>query len=156
MLVCVGYLECGGANLYGIPYSYVRVLVDRLFAGAPATLARIGRIALEMYMKTWLLTIAAGCLSIVAGILVITGRVSRGKEVAHYSEIGQIPLIYALFFTYFEKEWEELLSMVLGAGQIDLQIITLPYFIIWTVFVSFEVAVWIATPPTGIRLRPPG
>jgi len=154
-LVYVGYLEHGEASLYGIPYSFVRDMVDRLLRPSEQGTLVYLRIWLEIYMRTWGLTIAAGCFSIVAGILVITGRVSRGKEVAHYSEIGLTPLIYALFFQYFEKELEELLSTLPGAGQIDLpnNVITLPYFITWTVFVSFEVAVWIASPPTGIPVQ---
>jgi len=149
-LVCMGYLECVEANLYGIPNSLVRVIIEGLVSrgNEDATFVKIVRIALEIYTKTWLLTVAAGALSMVAGILVVTGRVSRGKQLAHESEIGLVPLIYALLFQYLEPELEELLSIVPGAGQVDLRIITLSYFIAWAVFLSFEAANWIAREPS--------
>jgi len=149
-LVCMGYLECVEANLYGIPNSLVRVIIERLLSrgNEDATFVKIMRIALEIYTKTWLLTLAAGVVSMVAGILVVTARVSQGKKLAHYSEMGLPPLIYALALQYLEPELEELLSLVPGAGQVDLRIITPPYFIAWAVFLSFEVANWIAKEPS--------
>jgi len=149
-LLYVGYLELVEANFYGIPYSLVRVIIERLLSRGSdqATFVKITQIALEIYTKTWLLTVVAGALSTIAGVLVVTARVSRGKELAHESEIGLVPLIYALLLQYLEPELEELLSLASGVGRVDLHIITLPYFITWGIFLSFHIATWIAKEPS--------
>ena len=155
----VGYLESVESSLYGIPYSFVRELINYFATQvSEGTLAGIMKIFFEIYLKSWILTIAGGLCSIGAGILILMGKVSRGKELGHYAEFGLGSLIPPLVFQFFETEYEEILSMISGLGPIDLEIITLTYLITWVVFLSFYFATWLAVepaPPTVVEVVQP-
>ncbi len=148
-IVYVGYLESIESSLYGIPYPFIRDLINNITSQVHEPMvAGIIRILFEIYLKSWILTIAGGLCSVGAGILILMGKVSRGKELGHYSEFGLAALIYPLIFHFFEAEYEEILSLIPGVGPVDLEIITLPYFITWGVFLSFYFATWLAVEPT--------
>jgi len=155
-IVYIGYLESIESSLYGIPYNFVRELINNIaYHVDEATLANIIIIFFEIYLKSWILTIAGGLCSIGAGILILMGKVSRGKELGHYSEFGLGSLIPPLIFQLFETEYEEILSLIPGVGPVDLEIITLLYFITWGVFLSFYFATWLAVelaPPTVVQV----
>jgi hypothetical protein len=147
-IVYVGYLESIESSLYGIPYPFVRELINNIASHiSEDSLASIIRILFEVYLKSWLLTIAGGLCSLGAGILILMGKVSRGKELGHYAEFGLGSLIPPLIFQFFETEYEEILSLIPGVGPVDLEIINLLYFITWGVFLSFYFATWLAVEP---------
>ena len=158
-IVYVGYMESIESSLYGIPYNLVRELINNIASHiTEGTLANIIRILFEIYLKSWILTIAGGLCSIGAGILILMGKVSRGKELGHYAEFGLGSLIPPLIFQFFETEYEEILSLIPGVGPVDLEIVTLLYFITWGVFLSFYFATWLAVelaPPTVVQVVQP-
>ena len=147
-IVYVGYLESIESSLYGIPYNFVRELINNIGSHvSEGMLVSIIRIFFEIYLKSWLLTIAGGLCSVGSGILILMGKVSRGKELGHYAELGLASLIPPLIFQYFEREYEEILSLIPGLGPVDLEIITFSYLVVWVVFISFYIATWLAVEP---------
>jgi len=149
-IVCMGYLEYVGASYYGISYSLIRTLVDNLAAhisiGAFSVMVKV---MFEIYTKMWLFTIVGGLCSIVGGVLIVFDKVSRGKEIAHFAEIGLASLIYALFFQCFKEEIEELLNAILGLSPVHLDIINFAYFIAWAAYISSYIGTRIAKKPTA-------
>lgn len=147
-ILYLGYLESIDASYYGIPYRYIEEIINHVATEtSEGVLSSIILILFQIYTKFWLLTIGGGLCSIVGGLMIIYNRVDRGKEIAHFSELGLASLIYALIFQYFEVEYETILNAVPGLGPVDLEIITPEYFLAWIVYIAFYVATWMAKEP---------